>query len=239
MIITKPPLVLYFGDSSDCLFPAEYLALPDEPILELNPFAKLQKSMGLESLSFLHQVHGIEGVEINSSMRHPKPFTVEGDFLITNIRNVGLGVVTADCLPVIMYDPAHGAIGIAHAGWPGSAQGIAAVMLEKMQQCYGTQADQLQIFLGPSAKPCCYKVDQKFMENFKDFPNIASVVHERKDGLYFDLPGFNCLQLGALGVPKAAINIAYNICTMCTKRYCSYRMQKDTACRQMTVVSLS
>lgn len=239
MLITQSPLTLYFGDSTDCLFPVEYLALPDEPILELSPFAKLQNSMGLEGLHFLRQVHGVDGLEIKSGMQQPKPFMVEGDFLITNARAVGLGVVTADCLPIIIYDPVHAAIGIAHAGWRGSVQGVAAVMLKKMQQRYGTQTDQLQVFFGPSAKPCCYKVDQKFIHNFEGFPNLALVVHEREDGLYFDLPGFNSLQLMALGVPKTAINVDYNICTMCTQGYCSYRIQKELACRQMTVVSLS
>lgn len=238
MIIKKAPFSIYFGDSADCLFPAAYLALPERNILEVTPFAKLQKDMGLTSLHFLHQVHGVDGLEVADAGLAVKPFGMDGDFLITNLRNVGLGVMTADCLPIVAYDPDHCAIGIAHAGWRGSVQNITHVMLEKMAQSYGSKPHNMFVYFGPSAQPCCYRVDAQFVDNFKNFAGYERVFYSRADGLFFDLPAFNRMLLEQCGIRTEAINLEYASCTICTKRYCSYRRNNAEACRQMTVVSL-
>lgn len=239
MILHKTPLFLiYFGDAKDELRPGAYLPDATKPILAQEPFAKLRKLMRLQELHFLHQVHGVAGVAV-AAANTPPPFGVDGDYLITDRQKVGLGVMTADCLPIIVHDRVHNVVGIAHAGWRGAVADIARVMLERMQQEYQTDLDEVRIFFGPSAKACCYTVGAEFSKNLEAVPDFESVLHEREDGIYFDLPAFNRLQLERLGIKKEAINTDYNICTICHEKYCSYRRQKEIACRQMTVVCLT
>jgi copper oxidase (laccase) domain-containing protein len=140
MIIHDNAVAIYFGNAQDKLFPAEYLQLPAQNVTNLfsvNTFAHLQASMQLKSLYFLHQVHGINGFRITKNSRL-LPFAQEGDFLLTNVPSIGLGIMTGDCLPIIFYDQEHHAIAIAHAGWKGSVQSIATIVLECMQKEFAT-----------------------------------------------------------------------------------------------------
>lgn len=239
MILHKAPLFhVYFGDSRDCLMPDWYQNLPDTPIEPLEPFASAKNLMRLDSLFFLRQVHGTAGMALSKSSVLPS-FKSDGDYLITNAPRIGLGIMTADCLPIIIHDRVRNVVGIAHAGWRGSVQNIAGVMLRNMESEYGTEIENIKVFFGACAKMCCYVVDEAFLSNITKFEGYEATIQQRDDGLYFDLPGFNRIQLESLGIKKEAINIEYNACTICSERYCSVRRQKGAACRQMTIVSLT
>jgi hypothetical protein len=193
----------------------------------------ITSSFGLVSLIILDQVHGIDGhiiTERNASM----PFKSKvGDYLITNQPSVGLGVLTADCLPIIFIDKVHNAVGIAHAGWRGSVKNIALITLERMQQEYGTQIADLSVFFGPCAKICCYEVQPDFRNNFTD-DNAFFI--QRGDQLFFDLPLLSASLLSVIGLPKTAINEQYNCCTICNDDYFSFRRQGEAAGRNVSVV---
>ncbi len=188
---------------------------------------------GLISLIILDQVHGNEGLiigEHNSFI----PFQSEcGDYLVTNQRNIGLGVLTADCLPIVFVDTIHHVIGIAHAGWRGSVKNIALIMLERMQQQYGIKVTDVTVFFGPCAKVCCYEVQPDFKNNFADGIPFFT---QRKDKLFFDLPLLNAHLLNTTGVLKTAINEQYNCCTICNDDYFSFRRQGEAAGRNVSVV---
>src|SRR3990167_5906317 len=169
LVHTSPLFQIYFGNADDALFPADYLNLPqDKKILEQEPYSKLKKLMQLKKLLLLHQVHGIDGFIIGSQEAETlKPFSRDGDYLITDLNHVGLGVMTADCLPIIFHDVMHNAIAIIHAGWRGAVKGIAVKAFEQMEQVYGTQKDSLRIYFGPCAKVCCYQIQENFIENLE------------------------------------------------------------------------
>ncbi len=241
MLLHNAPLfTIYFGDAEDKLYPDEYLNLPtDKNILDIKPFSKLKKIMGLEELTFLKQIHSADGMMITKeNIGEIKPFTHEGDFLMTKAHKIGLGVMTADCLPIILFDNRNNAVAIVHAGWRGSVEKIAIKTVEHMQQLYKTDPEQLQVFFGPSAKACCYKVNNDFVEQLDNFPYADKVLKRVGDQLMFDLPEFNRKQLRSIGVPKEAFRMQYNICTICDDSFFSYRRQGEEAGRQMTVVSL-
>jgi len=144
---------IYFGDAKDNVYPKDYLELSaDEAIYEISQFAALRKVMQLDALVFLHQVHGSAGLVIDSleQAKKIKCFTEEGDFLVTNVKRVGIGIMTADCLPIVFFDKRNMAIGVAHAGWRSSVKQIASKTIDQMQKSFGTKIEDLKIFFGPS-----------------------------------------------------------------------------------------
>ena len=238
LIHNNPLFAIYFGNAEDELDPEQYLHYsPGTRLLDLDSYKKLEKPLCLNSLIFLHQVHSDQGVVITSES-FIEPFKQDGDYLVTNQKHVGIGVMTADCLPIIFYDNMRHVVAIAHAGWKGSVQQIAPNVIQKMQRQFGTNIEQLRVFFGPSAKGCCYEVDESFPEHLEPFAFGQQALRKEERGLMFDLPLFNRLQLEDIGVPKEAFKLDYNFCTMCDLSYCSYRREGNKSHRQMTTVAL-
>src|SRR5579872_6450376 len=124
----EPGSYIYFGDASISMYPHEYLTWTDKNLLDMSSFKLIGKQLSLQSLSFLHQTHSAHGYAIDK--KHSiAPFSLDGDYLITNEKSQGIGIMTADCLPVICYDKHAQAIGIAHAGWRGAVDGVVITML--------------------------------------------------------------------------------------------------------------
>jgi YfiH family protein len=240
LLHSAPSLRIYFGNAEDELDPQIYLHLPpNTKLLEHSYFAPLEKLMHLDEVLFLKQTHSASGlVCTEDNLSQVRSFQDEGDFLMTHVQHIGLGVMTADCLPIVLYDSRNHAAAIVHAGWRGSAQGIVLRALESMQQEYNTALDHLQVFFGPSAKICCYQVGQDLIAKFDDYPYASHAFQWHGEEVFFDLPGFNKLQLESIGVKKEAFHWGYSICTICDDKFYSYRRQKEQAGRQMTVVSL-
>jgi len=241
MLLHKAPLFhIYFGNAHDNLNPQEYLTFPAGYTFDGHAaYARVYKALQLEQLLFLHQTHSVEGFQITpENAVHFQPFKHDGDFLITDLHHVGLGVVTADCLPIVFYDTRHQAVGIAHAGWRGSVQSVGIKTLEAMQRAYKTQLAEVQVYFGPSAQVCCYRVGDDFATSLESFSYADRTLQQRDNGLFFDLPLFNRLQLEAYGVKREGIALQYNICTICDENFCSYRRDGMQSKRQMTVVSL-
>lgn len=240
MIIHNDPfLSIYFGDARQS-FPRELCMADSQQELELHDSIKaIKKRMHLDSLLFLKQTHSVQGVLVTQEIV-PKMFMhkEEGDYLVTSLSHTGLGVYTADCLPIVFYDSYTHAIGIAHAGWPGSIGNIAVKTVQAMEQRCGTKVESVQVFFGPSAKVCCYEVGPDFVKHLEHSKEKDKVLLSRAGKLCFDLPLFNKLQLEAYGVKKEAFHCSYNICTIGNESFCSYRRQGSEARRQLTIVAL-
>lgn len=239
MLVHNNPLFsIYFGNAEDELDPDEYLHYPPGiRLLELESYKKLKRFLHLDRLTFLHQVHSNRGVIITPET-FIEPFKQDGDYLVTNQKQSGIGSMTADCLPIVFYDNMRHVVAIAHAGWKGSVQQIAPTVIGEMQQQFGTNVEQLRIFFGPSAKGCCYEVDESFPEHLEPFAFGHQALRKEEHRLMFDLPLFNRLQLEDMGIAKEALKLDYNFCTMCDPSYCSYRRRGKKGHRQMTVVAL-
>src|SRR5579859_4611807 len=229
---------IFFGDSQHPYVPDLNKGFS---VLARPPFNALSRTMNLRQLIFLRQVHGNAGKIITAKDTESilPSFVHEGDYLITNVSRVGIGISTADCLPIIFYDAKHNAIGIAHAGWKGSVANIGLHIIERMKQAYGTTIHDLQIFFGPSAQACCYEVKVDFLNNIQHFPYAEQLLRRTDNGLFFHLDTLNSLQLESLGIQKEAINRQYHVCTICNPSYCSVRRLQDSSLRQMTVVALN
>lgn len=234
LLYNHPRFTIYFGDAADEIYPAMYTGSAMADIVQ-QKLQHIQRELGFSDMVFLKQTHSMQGYRVNTPL---SPFTQEGDYLITTTPHLGIGIMAADCLPIVFFDSATGVAAIAHAGWRGSIAGVAQQTIAHMQQEFGIAPSSLHIFLGPSAKQCCYTVNAPFAAALDHYAHKDTVLIARNNAIYFDLPEFNRLQLMQAGIKKEAINISYNLCTICNRRFFSHREQAAQAGRQMTVIGL-
>ena len=241
MIVHIDPLLsIYFGDARSSM-QREFLMdeCSQENLWKQEKIRQVKDLLRFQALVLLKQLHSTVGVTVSDeSLSKVTEHKQEGDFLVTKRVLTGLGVYTADCLPIVFYDTYNRAVGICHAGWVGSVNKVAVRTLERMQTDYGTNLDHVRIFFGPSAKICCYEVQEDFKEKLDGFSFQDKVLLERGGKLFFNLPLFNKLQLEEYGVKKTAFQTSYNICTICNTSYCSSRRDRHSNERQLTVVTL-
>lgn len=231
---------IYFGQAADQLFADNYLQLGAScDLMSTEPFCQLKNSLHINKLYFLKQVHGTNGLAITQNNKDAVvPFCMEGDYLITREPGVGLGIMSADCLPIVAIDKKHKATGIAHAGWRGSVNGVGKEMIKRMFKEYDTNPADLTIFFGSSAHNCCYVVGNDLISHVEKTNHAPKVLHQDKDAVFFDLPLFNQLQLQEMGIPEESFNYDYANCTIDNHAFFSHRRQGGKAGRQMTVVGV-
>lgn len=159
------------------------------------------------------------------------------DGLITNLKNVLLTTVHADCLAVFCYDPVKEAIGLSHAGWRGTCAGISAEMISAMKKEYSCDPGSMHIYIGPGISRCCFEVGpevaQAFTENW-DFAEecISRTPEDITNGKYhIDIKEINRRQLKQAGIPESQIQVSGH-CTCCEPElFCSYRREGGTYMR--------
>lgn len=196
---------------------------------------RLQAATGLPVRQMLNMVHGRRVVKFAAS---PKSLRV-GDACITDVPGVPLTITTADCVPIIFHDPQHKAIGLAHAGWRGTADKIAQYTLQAMHEHYGTSPQYVQVAVGPSIGPCCFQVGQDVVEHFKKaFPGQELTKIDQNSNKYINLWLANLLTLLEVGVP--ARNVCFcGLCSCCRRDlFYSYRCDLRVTGRLATLVML-
>ena len=188
----------------------------------------VRKAFGLPQIIYPHQMHGTKVCRVTAkNLREP----LQADALYTSEKNIGLGVMHADCQAAILYDPVHEVIAIAHCGWKGSAQNLYARTIDTLQREIGTQPHNLLVCISPSLGPDHSEFKNYKHELPKDFWEFQS------KPFHFDFWGISRMQLQKCGVLDKNIEIA-EICTVCnTKDYFSHRASKDTG-RNATIVAL-
>jgi polyphenol oxidase len=225
---------IYFGDEEQSVSVDEIAAGRFTQAMQ-----QIAQELGIAQTIFLAQNHGVQGLQVAIDDEHRYSFTPAGDYLVTQRKNCGIGVVTADCLPIVIYDPINHAAGIVHAGWKGLVAGVFQVAIAQMIEKIGSKSQDLTIYLGPAARPCCYEVQQDFIDCFAKYQNNFNFFFVKKDTkTYFDSRLFIDLVARNLGIKHENIYTRYNVCTICTLSFCSYRRQKDKARRQVTMISL-
>lgn len=180
------------------------------------------------------QVHGKEILAIEGPLPE-KP--IEADAIVTNETGVAIAVMTADCQPILLFDPVNRAIGAVHAGWKGTALGIAVETVLEMNRRYGTNPEDLIASTGPCIGPCCYKVGWNVLDEYMKRHREADCFSE-KDGLRMDINNANSIQLALLGVKKE--NITDNAsCTSCNADlFFSHRKDNGRTGRQLSFIMM-
>lgn len=151
-----------------------------------------------DHLVTVHQVHSADVATVDSPLDAPKP---KADAMVTDAPGLALGVLTADCQPVLFADPEAGVVGAAHAGWRGALDGVLEATVEAMIDL-GADRETITAVIGPSISQRAYEVGPEFLETFlDDDPQFARFFANGEDGRYqFDLPGFGLHKLRSAGV---------------------------------------
>ena len=193
----------------------------------------LFQQTGLKDLRYCRQVHGKRVIEVDDAAGTSLEDPPEADALISERRGVGLGIFTADCIPIFILDIATPAIGIAHAGWRGTFARIAVNTLAQMEASFGTVPTNCRIHLGPSIQKCCYTVSTELRTRFAE--RFGSTVH---DGTNLSLQVANVNQLIEAGLPSNSISIS-SLCTACrTDLFYSHRAENGQTGRMLSYIQL-
>jgi len=146
------------------------------------------------------QVHGADVVEVTTPWRPGEGPRADG--MVTNRAGVALGIITADCAPVLLFDAAAGVVGAAHAGWRGLAgRGDAGVIENTVQALRSTD---VIAWLGPCIGPTAFEVGEEVRQAFVDQrPQAAAMFKPHTQGKWLvDLQGLARLRLAALGITQ-------------------------------------
>jgi len=211
-------------------------------------------------LMTLRQIHS----DVIHRVVSPPNAPLFGDGLITASPGLLLAIQTADCLPVILVDPRHRAVGVFHAGWRGTVKRIVEKGVGEMYRHFGTRPRDLKAAIGPGIQGCCYEVGEEVRTQFESqFAYGASLFREIKESdpvrekypllfltarapghselpkkIFLDLVEANRRQLIATGVPRTNIEASPH-CTNCHAEFLfSYRAEKGKTGRMMGVAGI-
>ncbi len=183
-----------------------------------------------------HQALQVHGTDIMHCHGQGGMHTGSADALITCNTDTPLAVRTADCLPVLLADPAAGIIAAVHAGWRGTSRNIISATIAAMHR-KGAAAARIIASLGPGIGPCCFHINMdtaRALENCT--PGAAQYVH-RQEQISADLAAINHLQLRTCGLNETHIEVM-DTCTACNpEQYFSFRRDQGKTGRQLAVVA--
>ena len=189
-----------------------------------------------------NQVHGNHMLTIENPVKDLSALSkTDADAIITNQDGIAIGVLTADCVPIILADPIKKIIGIVHAGWKGTVNGIAKKAIDAMIKKFGSDRKTIIAAIGPSIGPCCYKVGdvvvKKFWGRSSEFRGNEFIVKEG-NAWRLDLKKANYAQLLKSGILKPNISVE-DICTSCRNDlFFSYRKDGKVTGRQLNFIMM-
>jgi YfiH family protein len=188
-------------------------------------------------LLLMHQTHSNKVIVINKKNKNIKKF--KSDAIITKMRGFALGVLTADCVPIILYDVKNKIIGCIHAGWKGSFSGIIENTLSKFKKINSNNS--IYACIGPCIGKKSYEVDLKFYKNFisKSKSNKIYFLSKNKHKKLFNLRKYVCDKLLKLNVKVDHVNFdTFNDKTNFFSYRRSQKLYKNDYGRCISIVSL-
>lgn len=135
------------------------------------------------------------------------------DAVITNLPEVCIGVSTADCIPVLLYDCRQKAAAAIHAGWRGTVRRIVQQTIADMKSVYGSKPQDIKAQIGPGISLDSFEVGDEVYDAFASAGFNMSLISQHREKWHIDLPECNRLQLIEAGIPSENISVS-NICTM-------------------------
>lgn len=179
-----------------------YGSSDQKDIVQINR-SRVAEAMGVspDHLAGVHQVHSAEVVAVDA----PPSEAPKADGIVTATKGIALGILTADCQPVLFADVAAGVIGAAHAGWKGALNGVLSATVNEMEQL-GAQRTNIAAVIGPTISQRNYEVGPEFRGAFLSVDQSYErfFLQGHGDRLQFDLPAFGLHQLKSLGLQKIA-----------------------------------
>ncbi len=165
------------------------------------------------------------------------------DGMITNVKNLMLLTVEADCTPVYILDPVNRAIGMVHSGWRGTVANITKIAIDKMKENYGTKIEDVIIHFGPAICGNCYEVGIELIDEFKklltcdEIHKVFRPIPDKAEKYLLDVT--LSIKLGLLKNGVKEENITRDsICTYHDMIYHSWRREHDKTKQMLTGIML-
>lgn len=171
-----------------------------DAIIENRRRAMARLGLPAHVLVTCRQVHGVKIINLNGKMDPVR--SVEADGLVTNQRGIALGVLTADCAPIILADVNAGVIGSIHAGWRGALAGVIEAGIKSMVGL-GADIASIKASIGPCIGPSSYEVGSEFARRFVKESRRVEIFFKpalRPGHYFFDLSGYVKMRLAACGL---------------------------------------
>jgi YfiH family protein len=160
------------------------------------------------------------------------------DGVVSDVPGLHFILTFADCVPILFADRRGEVIGAAHAGWRGTAAGIATAVVRTMCDSYDCRPEDIQALIGPSIGPCCYIVGDEVALEFARHGNEAVTLREESETA-LDLWESNRRQLVAVGLRRESVEMM-RVCTGCnTDRYFSHRVEGGVTGRFAAIIGLA
>jgi hypothetical protein len=214
----------------------------DDPdaVVENRARALRQAGLAPDSLATAYQVHSARVAVVERDW--PKDDRPEVDGMVTKTKGVSLGILTADCVPVLFADPEAGIIGASHAGWKGAVTGILTETVAAMERL-GAKRARIQAGVGPAIAQKSYEVGREFPKSFldRDPTNARFFAPAVRAGHFmFDLVGFVAEELG--GLKLGSVRVAGNDTCAEADDFFSYRRKTHAKepdyGRQISIIGL-
>ena len=175
-------------------------------------------SISDDHLLMPHQVHLTEVAIVDEAFlrqtAEERQQMLEGvDALMTDMEEVCIGVSTADCIPVLLYDPMHRAVCAIHAGWRGTVKRITELAVKKMTAVYGSRPADIIAQIGPGISLDSFEVGDEVYEAFQQEGFPMELISKKYEKWHINLPECNRLQLIGTGVPVHHITLS-PVCTV-------------------------
>jgi len=211
----------------------------EEPAKILQNRATIEAEFPNMKFIVAHQIHS-SNIEIIKELKtqgweSQSSVVKDCDALITDKKGVMLTILTADCVPVLLFDPIQKVVGAVHAGWRGTAEDIVFKTVLKMQESFGSNPKDIIVGVAPSIGACCYEVGEDVAKHFFDHRDSFT---QKGDKFMLDLPYLNKIQLLKAGLIEENIEMS-GICTTCeVDDYFSYRKEQGCSGRFMSMIGL-
>ena len=183
-------------------------------------------------------VRAVTEADVKADLLDPTPF--EADGLVTDVPGITLVIFSADCIPILFFDPVRRVVAASHAGWRGTAGAIAAVTVEAMVSRYGCRREDIRAAIGPGIGPCCFETDEDVPQAMLDALGDLARPYITQAGrkYHVDLKAVNKAVLLRAGVREDRIDVSEE-CTCChPEKYWSHRYTGGVRGSQAAAVML-
>lgn len=180
----------------------------DNPLSVKQNHDIISKKFGIKNIVIMNQVHKTDVKVVKDNKIVPT-----SDSIVTNVKNLALIVLVADCIPLLLYDRKNRSIAAVHAGRAGVFGEIAKKTVKTMKENFGSNSDKIVAYLGPCIHQCCYRVSSDVLEySKKRYPKYVK-------NSYLDIKGILINQLKNLNIYVKD----FSMCSCCNQKYFSYR----------------
>ncbi len=209
----------------------------DDPDVVKDNLCDMKKAAGVHDLRIvtMKQMHGDRIIDVKDKNLKEAG---EADGMATEEEDLFLGVLTADCVPVLFIAPGRRVVAVVHAGWRGTLAGIVPKMVRHLKDRYGVSPESLEAALGPAIGSCCYEIGADVSAPLiQRWGRLAESCLEIKGGKSFlDLRDFNRLLVQESGIPTQQI-FRLGRCTSCAfEDFFSYRRERGETGRQISFI---